>query len=155
VSDRYHASIEIGGPVSADLIPALEALISNAGLISLDDDLELYIDEDGLLVLEDKQAPYGEFPELEEWLVEHGIAFDRHASGYFDLLPEWISFRPGQGRLLHLLDGEGDEVISHRGVQQALANSTSLPALQAALTKVLGPEVPPLNPINLKENHTP
>jgi len=155
VSDRFHASIQIGGPVSTSLIPALKARISSAGLISPGDALHQYLDEDSLLVLEDEQASYGEFPDLEGWLQRHRIEFDRHSSGYFNLLPEWVSFRMRQGRTLHLLNGGGDQVISHRDVQQVLADSTSLPALKAALAKILGPEVPPLKPIHIKENHTP
>ena len=157
MSDRFHASLEIGGPVSKDLIPALAAQISGADLLPHNVPLEQHINNEGLLPLEDEQAAYGEFPELEDWLEEQGIEFDRYSSGYFDLLPEWVSFRRGQGRIVHLLDGGGDQVISHRGVQQALTEGTSFSALQAALAVILGPEVPPLKPIihNPKENHTP
>ena len=157
MSDRFHASIQIGGPVSTALIPALKARISAAGLLLPGDTPEKYLDDECQLVLEDEQAPYGEFPELEGWLQKHHIEFDRFSSGYFDLLPEWVSFRNEQGRIVHLLDGMGDQVIGHRNVQQALTESNSLPTLQAALTKILGPEVPPLNPIHLnpKENNTP
>ena len=155
MSDRFHASLEIGGPISRDLIPALAAQISDAGLICAGEALEQHLDDSGLLVLEDEQAAFGEFPELEAWLEEHGFEYDRNSSGYFDLLPEWVSFRHGQGRIIHLLDSGGEEVISHRDIQQALAASTSLPVLRAALATILGPEVPPLKPINIKENRTP
>ena len=157
MSDRFHASIQIGGPVSKALIPALTARISDAGLLYPGDALKQHLDEDSLLVLEDEQASYGEFPELEGWLQRHLIEFDRFSSGYFDLLPEWVSFRKMQGRTLHLLDGRGDQVISHRDVQQALSDCLSLQALQATLTEILGPEVSPLQPINLstKETATP
>ena len=149
MSDRFHASLKIGGPVSKGLIPALADQLANAGLLFTDAFPAQHIDEDGLLVLEDEQAPYGEFPELETWLEEHDIEFDRHSSGYFDLLPEWVCFRRGQGRIVHLLDGGGDEIISHRDIRHALAEATTLPALQASITRLLGPEVPPLKPINL------
>ena len=157
MSDRFHASIQIGGPVSTALIPALKARISDAGFLFPGDVPEQHLDNEGLLILEDEQAAYGEFPELEGWLQKHHIEFDRFSSGYFDLLPEWVSFRNEQGRIVHLLDGVGDQVISHQDISWALTESNSLPTLQAALAKILGPEVPPLNPIHLnpKENHTP
>ena len=157
MSDRFYASLEIGGPISRDIVLALAARISAAGLLYPDEALEHHINDDGLLTVEDDQAAYGEFPELEAWLEEQGIEFDRHSSGYFDLLPEWVSFRKGQGRIVHLLDGQGDQVIGHRDVQQVLARANSLPALQAALVEILGPKVSPLKPINIvpKENHTP
>ena len=149
MSDRFYAGLEIGGLISGDLVPALAAQISNAGLLFPGESLEQHINNDGLLALEDDQASYGEFPELEGWLQKHGIEFDRHSSGYFDLLPEWVSFRRGQGRIVHLLDGQGDQVISHQDISRAHAESTTLPALQTALAEILGPAVPPLNPINL------
>ena len=149
MSDRFYASLEIGGPISGDLVPALAAQISNAGFLFPGESLEQHINDDGLLAVEDEQAPYGEFPELEGWLQEHGIEFNRHSSGYFDLLPEWVSFRRGQGRIVHLLDGQGDQVISHQDVARALAECNTLAALQAALTELLGPTVPPLQPINI------
>ena len=148
MSDRFHASLEIGGPVSKDLIPELASQISGADLLPHNGPLEQHINDDGLLVLEDEQAPYGEFPDLEAWLEEHDIEFDRHSSSYIDLLPEWVSFRRGQGGIVHLLDGQGDQVISHHDVAQALAECNTLSALQAALAEILGPLVHPLNPIN-------
>lgn len=52
---------------------------------------------DGVLYLGDEKASYGEFSDLEAYLQEQGIPYDRHSSGYHEYSAEESSHRPGIG----------------------------------------------------------
>ena len=73
-------------------------LEENAGFLRPTDEGELLdlCDEDGHLCLTG-EAPAGMFEELEQWLIDHRIAFDRYAEGNFEYTPDLIQFRPGMG----------------------------------------------------------
>jgi len=46
------------------------------------------------VTLEDEQAVNGTFEKIEDALIEMGIPFDRHSTGYCDILPETREYRP-------------------------------------------------------------
>ncbi len=51
--------------------------------------------QDGLFVLSDWQASWGQFEDLENLLKLKGIPFDRDSEGYYEYNPEEVIFRPG------------------------------------------------------------
>lgn len=109
MSDYLAAQITIGGCISRALAPRLCKIVRAANLL-LDweepfapqtaEDLlagRRAIDGEWVLQLTELDAPYGAFPELEAFLVSHGIPFDRQSDpglGYDGAL---VIYRPGAG----------------------------------------------------------
>ncbi|MDI6752802.1 MAG: hypothetical protein QME78_00220 [Thermodesulfobacteriota bacterium] len=52
--------------------------------------------EDGIFSLDDQQARYGCFENLEALLKQKGVPFDRESGAYFEYIPELVIFRPAQ-----------------------------------------------------------
>jgi len=68
--------------------------------------------QEGLLVFSDGEARYGEFAELEEFLVKKGIPFDRESSMDWDRPPVTRVFRPGDPPLdVDIPDDESSGVV--------------------------------------------
>lgn len=63
-------------------------------------DVHPYVDA-RVVSVSDVSAEDGEFEDLEEWLVNHGVPFDRHSDGYCDgymQIPPCVrSYRPAEG----------------------------------------------------------
>jgi hypothetical protein len=56
-------------------------------------DPEVYVD-DGILSLDDQEASYGMFDDLERLLRKKGIPFDRQIGQAYEYTPERVIFRP-------------------------------------------------------------
>ena len=105
MGDYYWGQMNIGGRVTARQFHEMQKLEDSLqGVDPLDLPEEaaggygekpmLY---KGVLYFGDPQASYGQFEELEEYLIEQGIPFDRNSDGYFEYPPESRSSRPGVG----------------------------------------------------------
>jgi len=119
MSEYMAAEIWIGGPIPQRLVPQLCRAISGQGA-SLDwgdahfapagaaDLLEGCLDgETPLLHLCEDQARWGEFRELEEFLVRRRICFRRRSEAKAGYDAELVEFRPGIGRVLYPTDSSG------------------------------------------------
>ena len=137
MGERSWARLTIGGAVSR---PALtEALETLAGC-RLDECLE-----DERVVVEDPEAAWGGFSELEAWLQACGIPFDLESGacpgGWPDLL---VHFRPGRGRVEFACDDAHSEpVISRAALRAALARCRTLRGVRRWLARTY-PDIPPL-----------
>lgn len=150
MSDRYPAEIRIGGQLSrtadsvADpeesVLNVLVSMINDAkvsheygdatAVISVDcleneKSLFFYSDESGQwLQFRDDQAVNGEFADLEDFLIENRISFDRRSSHYCEYDAENVYFRRSRIGLDTLetthVDSNGNEVICGETVRQAL-----------------------------------
>jgi len=135
MADYVPAWIEIGGPIPRQIIPELIDCIEGDCLSddygakpiepkSAEDLLELAIDENGdpgTLKLYHEEAHNGEFDELEEFLEEHSIGFDRHGDGGGDFSPEIKRYRAGWlAPTITFLDGAGQELIPSFDVGEGL-----------------------------------
>ena len=122
------------------------------------------LDENGHLFLADNQARFGMFEELEGFLCEHGIPFDRHSDARYEFDAENVRFRPGMDRPLEVPSNDaGDNLMDVdmiRPVAKELARLAAgklthdklLAAVQEAsgkLNEVLPPEVEPLPPLQV------
>jgi hypothetical protein len=140
MGEHSWARLTIGGAVSRQaLADALETL---AGC-RLDECLE-----DGQVVVEDPEAPWGGFAELEAWLEIRRIPFDlesaARAGGWPDLLIHW---RPDWGRVeLACDDGHREPVIPRSEIRGALARCRTLRGVRRWLARTY-PTIPPLPPI--------
>ena len=104
MSDRFPTQIRIGGAVKREVIPSLIDAINTEGLqdiwgntlptIKSEESLLEHVEE-GHLIFRDDDRSWGEFPELEEFLVEKKIAFNRYHSPRYETSGELVQFRPG------------------------------------------------------------
>lgn len=179
MGERMPAVILIGGRVPGVLVPQLCAVITAAGA-SIDwgdacfrpstaqDLLDNRAEHDEALVLQlcDDQASWGEFKDLEAFLVQHGIAFDRISEGRWEFDPEWVSFRPGSTLEVHPINSQREPQVYLRSVwdlreQFALVRTAAeqgqheavlgrLQDLQAAVERVAPPLPSPLESLTIE-----
>ncbi len=153
MADRFPAQIWIGGQLSrtAQLFPddpddnttILEGLIAalseddashNYGDIRIpadcpEADLGEYLTDDGkFLNLMSDHAVNGEFPDTEQFCMEHGIAFDRW-SDHFCEDAENAHWRPGMDKMvIHDADSNKQEVVDGVTVRLAMEKLDELEA---------------------------
>lgn len=104
MSERYAASIKIGGQIRQRDLPALLEAITQASVghnwgeppfePKSAQDLAAAA-RDGHLFLCDDQTRYGEFPELETACRELGLSYTRWCEGYCEYDAEVVDWRPG------------------------------------------------------------
>lgn len=140
MGERSWARLTIGGTVSrAALAGALERL---EGLR-----LESCLGDDHVVV-EDPEASWGGFSELEAWLQARGIPFDLESAACPGAWPDMlVHFRPGRGRVEFVSDdSHAEPVIPRSALRTALSRCRTLRGLRAWLARTY-PEVPALPPI--------
>jgi hypothetical protein len=145
VGERSWARLTIGGPVSRRaLSDALETL---AGF-QLDECLE-----DDQVVIEDPEAAWGGFSELEAWLETRGIPFDLESAACSGAWPDMlVHVRPGKGRLEFASDDSHTEPVLRRSeVAAVLRRGRSLRSVRRWLARRY-PRVAPLPPIQWLED---
>jgi hypothetical protein len=145
VGERSWARLTIGGPVSRRAL--WEALETLAGC-RLDECLE-----DDQVVVEDPEAAWGGFSELEAWLEARGIPFDLESAACPGAWPDMlVHVRPGRGRLEFASDdGHGEPVIPRSEVAAALRRSRTVRGVRRWLARRY-PRVAPLPPIRWLED---
>jgi hypothetical protein len=113
-------------------------------------DLETEIKEDGVFYLNNPEARYGEFSDLEELLVQKGIPFDRTSYMDWNRPPELRVFRPGEPNLnLYFpLDADGYEpVVSVAKIRELLALDDAGEEGASAIRRYLEEEFPAYRPL--------
>jgi hypothetical protein len=88
--DRYSARIEIGSELPRQHLPRFCRLFEVS-----DESALLERVAEGRLVLEDEQAAWGEFYELESVCRDLDLPYQRHSDGYWDCRPQLVFWRPG------------------------------------------------------------
>src|SRR5690606_19447394 len=98
------------------------------------------------------RAPGGAFQDLEAYLVEQNIPFDRHTEAADGYDGEAVYFRPGmQEPACYSADQNGDPRVSVTEIRKALAETSTYEDLVARLSE-LGPfTVPELPPLEVAE----
>ena len=175
MADRMAAEIWIGGKLPRSLLD--EFPISDMRLdwdatpfdSTSEEGILSACDKSGLLHFADCEAAWGEFTELEGWLREHNIPFQRQSSGKYEYNPCFVEFRPdlpdkGNRDRYTLTTQEGAPVAYHGEIEKALQSMARLvkdqnrPAtkrLQAweriycRLIRSIPPKLPPLPPFEI------
>ena len=173
MADRMAAEIWIGGKLSRSLLD--EFPISDLRLdwdeTPFDSTSEQGIlsarDESGLLHFADCEAAWGEFEELEGWLREHGIPFQRQTSGKYEYDPYFVEFRPdlaGKPDRYALTTQDGAPVVCREEIEKAMRGMAKLvgdkkrPAekrlrawerIYRRLSRSMPPKLPPLPPFEI------
>ncbi len=94
MSDRFPAEITIGGNIPRRLLDELAGMIASEG-VSLDwqytldnaavrEAIEAAAAKGETVRFTDDEACYGQFEDLENWLTNHGINFDRHGDARYE-----------------------------------------------------------------------
>jgi hypothetical protein len=113
-------------------------------------DLETEIKEDGVFYLNNPEARYGEFSDLEELLVQKGIPFDRTSYMDWNRPPQLRVYRPGGPNLnLYIpLDADGYEpVVSVAKIREFLALDDAGEEAASAIRRYLEEEFPAYPPL--------
>ena len=178
MSDRMAAEIWIGGKLPRSLLN--EFPISDLRLdwdespvdATSEEGILSARDESGLLHFADCEAAYGEFAELEGWLREHNIPFQRQSSGRYEYDPCFVEFRPdlpGKPDRYTLTTQEGAPVICREEIEKALQSMARLvkdkkrsaeKRLQAweriyrKLSHSIPPKLPPLPKFEIVDERT-
>jgi hypothetical protein len=151
VGDRYWGRIEFPARmIDVELREALElegAEFENGNLIEKRNQVygpEIYVD-DGIFTLDDQEADYGMFSDLEDLLRKKGIPFDRQSGQAYDYTPELVIFRPapdGAPALdLTLLLHDDEPIVSVREIRELVPQG--IEAVTAYLDRHF-PAYPPL-----------
>jgi hypothetical protein len=166
MADYVPTWIEIGGPIPRRLVPELinciisESLRDNFGgqriaAANAEDLLSDAKDAQGnpdTLKLYEESAKNGQFDQLEQFLEEHGIEFDRHCGGGAEFSPELTRFRRGwSAPTVTLLDAIGREVILTEYIVEALQMLRAEKPAEAIahLAALAGEGTPALEPLSL------
>ena len=159
MGEYYPAEIHIGGPIRKTALNKLVKVIVSQG-VSLKDYDEAPADEYSLkeafgqatiVKLYDDQASYGQFDELEAFLVRHRIHFERHSDAHYEFDAENVNYRGGKEPTVLHADQAGNALLDATEVRDVL-NDASLddPAKINAIRKLaFPPETSPLTPVHL------
>lgn len=160
MADYFPGAIHIGGPIRSFIVKRLIAAIVDEG-VSLDDyggpaateeDLRRAFEQRGDVVrLYDDEARYGQFDELEEFLVRHRIHFDRHSDSRYEFDAENAYYRGGKHPLVMLATESGQPLVACEEVLEILGNAgLGEPAKLEAIRRLVSPpEMSPLAPVQL------
>lgn len=147
MADRFSAQIWIGGQISrtARLYPddPKDDTTILRGLIGAlhedrasheygdapipcdctEEDLGNYLSENGhRLRLKNDEAYYGEFPETEQFCMEHDIPFNRWSDHHCEYSAEFVSWRPGMKRVQVVnVNSRENEIVEAVKIREALA----------------------------------
>ena len=166
MAEHFPGAIQIGGAVSRRLAPDLAQAITDVGALAeaeaapavlhTAEDLVAALDpENHVLRLYDHQASYGAFFNLETWLRDHGIPYDRQSDARYEYDGQAVSFRAGIGLVERTATQDGAATVPveelrpvHEELRAALAEPTAetVKAAIDALDKVIGPDIPSLPP---------
>ncbi|HEY3963619.1 MAG TPA: hypothetical protein VGM05_03615 [Planctomycetaceae bacterium] len=183
MSDRMAAEIWIGGRIPKRLVPQLCGTICTEG-ISLDWDESLFApnnaadllegcgDEGGtrLLHLCNVEACWGEFGELEEFLVRRKISFRRRSEAKYEHDAQIVEFRPGIEPVRYPTDSSGkpyvpladlihaatqlDRAVESAGGKSATQLLSRLRDVRRLVKNSLPIVVPPLEPFEFVQEVT-
>jgi hypothetical protein len=135
MADRMAAEIWVGGKLPRRLLD--EFPISDLRLdwdgTPFDSTSEQGIliarDENGLLHFADYEIAWGEFQELEGWLREHALPFQRRSSGKYSYDPCFVEFRPdlpGKPDRDTLTTQDGSPVIYRAEIEQIVQDMAGM-----------------------------
>ena len=161
MGEHFPAKIDIGGKIPAELLPELTQLAVADGLavdwggepITEVEDLLRAVDDDNCLTLYDEQASYGEFDDLETFLRNNDIPYDRASDPHFEYGGCIVMFRPGMKAPRYFPQQDGWIMVKVADLEPLLKKRTTL-AIKNRLRELLGDDIPPLPPCELPDVNT-
>jgi len=168
MAERFPTHISIGGKVERAIIPALIDAINTEelqsdwgiGLPVLRSDKELLERlEDGHLSFFHEERAWGEFPDLEQFLVENGIPFNRSHSPRYEYDGELVQFRKGmETPASAVVNDNGTIMVEAQEIQRVrdiLKNAQEMEDVRKAIdelnTLCLEADIEPLPPFEITD----
>jgi hypothetical protein len=161
MSERYAASIKIGGEIRRSRLPELLEAIRTASVShewgdacfepTSTEDLVKAI-RDGHLFLCDDETLYGEFPELEAACRKLRLPYTRWSEGYCEYDAEIVEWRRGMKKPLIRVGSNSNNAtfVSTEEVRKALQQLESNHIGRARRTlRALCPDIPKLPPFKI------
>ena len=160
MSERMSAWIAIGGTVPRALVPELCGTIIREQLSQDwdgdpfepedEEDLTDALDHEGHLFLCDHEARWGQFDDLEKFLRQHGIPYDRHSSAKYEYDAQLAQFRPGLDIRCDLASEDGRPLVDRDEVEK-VRDALRAGKVEEARTLVekLCPEISELPPFQV------
>jgi hypothetical protein len=179
MADRMACEIWIGGTITAALAEGLCAVIRDmnaslewgGGVFAPGSVKELLdANDDGHLHLYDDDRAWGEFEDLEEFLREHKIPYDRQTASRYEYDAEEAIYRPGIGMEVNPTNGSGNPVVEVAAIKPVVQSLRALckhaksgkgdkasvlrraERLQKLLRSKLPREMPPLDPFTIRND---
>lgn len=127
MADRYWGKLEFPAAlIDAEVTEALQEEGVEMDKLDPSESCDDYAwIEDGIFTLEDSEARYGCWEDLENLLRLKGIPFDRESSGYYEFIPERVIFRPSANgtppRDLVFLLCDGAPIVEVEKIRNLLA----------------------------------
>ncbi len=161
MSEYMWAKIEIGGTLRRSVLTNLLNNFDVAPPLSEEAGASLPAAAT-YLVREDDETRWGMFEELEHYLVEQAVPFDRASDGKYEHSPEIRRFRPavavgfGKGSQtgvdrIFLCDHKNRPRVASVDIATALAETQTREELAARLVALCGLDVPALPPLSMIE----
>ena len=178
MADRLACEIWIGGAISPAMAETLCAVVRDTGAslewgggVFAPRNVEEMLDanDDGHLHLYDDERAWGEYADLEEFLREHKIPYDRQTASRYECEAEEAIYRPGIGLKVNITTGSGNPVVEITALQPVVkslralcthaksgkSNKTSvlrrIERLQKLLLLKLPREMPSLEPFTITD----
>jgi len=128
MSDRFPAEIHMGGPIPRQLRQRLiDAVVAQGvrlndhdGPGATEESVQEALREGQILCLYDDQASYGQFDELEMFLVQYRIHFNRHSDGYCERDAHWVFYRGADSPLAMPSDQTAGILLYRESVAEML-----------------------------------
>ena len=158
MSDYMWARIKIGGTISRSVLTSLVEF----GVPTLPPEGVRSPRMVPRLEMENDEARWGMFEELEAYLAEQAIPFDRVSDGRYEHSPELRRFRPrvsaergcvSQAEIdrTFLCDHDNRPMVALADVAEALADTQTREELAARLVELCGSDIPSLPPLVVVE----
>ena len=160
MADYFPGKIEIGGVVPRHCVEELiaeiletKASLDEYGLAEVTQDaLQHAIEKKQILILCDDQARWGQFEELEGFLLDRGIHFNRHSNSYCEFDAEKVFFR-GDKVVEFAATQDGDLLQHCSCIDEILQKKISDSEKVAILRRLMHPpELKPLSPLTIQED---
>jgi len=168
MADRYPTKIRIGGPVRRKAVPALirainaEELQSDWGSclpdITSEEQLLEQV-EDGHLTFCDEERAWGEFADLERFLVQESIPFNRWHAPRYEYDGELVQFRTGMQAPASAAVSDNEVVVINapeiQRIREILKNAQNMEDVRKAIDELnelcLEADIEPLPPFEITD----
>lgn len=160
MADRFPANIIIGGPVPRSCLDELFTLLNDLEEeynsfcfeLATEEDLLKALNDDGLFKGFRAEASYGCFYDLEAFLQEHKISYDRYSDPYYEYAGQQVKHRPDL-KEPHICeaDSEGEPYLSLSVLKPLLDKETGEAADLERLRYLLGLHIPALSPVTITD----
>ena len=163
MSEPIPAKIEIGGRITRsqfDEMLRLEGFeLGDPGTGPMYEGASLESSPTPRLVIGYHSANYGEFPDLEAYLVSNGIPFDRHSDARYEIDAEEVCFRSGMEKPLVSTGTQDDAspVVNQadvaKAIEQAASAEDAVESIRGLLKlHYLRAEIAPLPPLEIEDD---